>query len=245
MKVNRGTGVDAIGGLSPGGFPNRPGIGGMMPGMPGARKMPGMPRIDNNDNWEAPFTNKPTAVNSKLLTQGCGDVIIGKTSLLLQGSGVGSPGCPSNTTTNIYPIAYSPPTKPITSITPVLLAKKRPSPVAKINPDDFEAFLVGLDMSPHMVEHIVKLLEYLFTRKVLTGSDIGTGCLLYGFQLNEIDIDLPKAPNNFGEIMAKLVLSGCLDFKVVNEVLKKVEDDFIQKDIFDGTIKCISANPSG
>lgn len=54
-------GRNAPGGpLSPGGFPmNRPGTGGMMPGMPGtpgmpgSRKMPGMPGLDN-DNWEVP-----------------------------------------------------------------------------------------------------------------------------------------------------------------------------------------------
>ncbi|KAJ4844059.1 hypothetical protein Tsubulata_029250 [Turnera subulata] len=34
---------------------NRPGAGGMMPGMPRTRRMPGMPCIDN-DNWEAPRT---------------------------------------------------------------------------------------------------------------------------------------------------------------------------------------------
>ena len=40
--------------LSPGAFPmNGPGTGGMMPGMPGARKMPGMPGLDD-DNWEVP-----------------------------------------------------------------------------------------------------------------------------------------------------------------------------------------------
>ncbi|KAF9617309.1 hypothetical protein IFM89_035290 [Coptis chinensis] len=305
MRVTRGTGVGAIGGLSPGGFPNRPGAGGMMPGMPGGRKMPGMPGIDNNENWEvqrggrsnprgdlsamqsagrvqAPFANKPTTVNSKLLPQGSGGVISGRTSLLLQGSGAGSPVRPSNTASTIDPVAYSP-SKPVTSVAPVLPAEKRPALLAKINTDELrkktvsllkeyfgirileealqcveelkapefhqevvkEAFMVGLDMSPPMVEPIVKLLEYLIAKKVLTGSDIGAGCLLYGFQLNEIGIDLPKAPSNFGEIVAKLVLAGCLDFKVVKEVLKKVEDDFIQKDIFDGTIKCISADPSG
>ncbi|KAF9596086.1 hypothetical protein IFM89_007139, partial [Coptis chinensis] len=134
-----------------------------------------------------PFTNKPTAVNSKLLTQGCGGIIIGRTSLLLQGSG---------------------------AVAPLLPAEKRPAPVTKINPDELrkktvsllkkyfgihilyealqcveelkartgwygiphgccklkDAFLVKLDMSPHMVEPIMKLLEYLFTRMVLTGA---------------------------------------------------------------------------
>ncbi|KAF9607219.1 hypothetical protein IFM89_033426 [Coptis chinensis] len=228
-----------------------------MLGMPGARKMPGMPGIDNNDNWEvqrnhsmprgdlsamqsvvcvqAPFTNKPTVVNSKLLTQGCGGIIIGRTSLLLQGSGAGSPGRPSNTATTIDPITYSPPTKPVTSVAPVLSAEKRPAPVAKIIPDELRKKTVSL------------LKEYFGIRILYEALQCveELNATKFHLDLNEIGIDLPKAPNNFGEIMEKLVLSGCLDFKVVKEVLKKVEDDFIQKDIFDGTIECISADPSG
>ncbi|KAF9593045.1 hypothetical protein IFM89_019876 [Coptis chinensis] len=200
MRVNCGNRADAIGGLSPG-VSQPTGVGGLL-------------------------YQQAKTVNSKLLTQGCGGVIIGRTSLLLQGSGAGSPGSPSNIATTIDHVAYSPPTKPVTSVAPLLPAEKRPAPVAKINPDELrkktvsllkkyfgirilyealqcveelkartecygiplgycklkEAFLVELDMSPHMVEPIMKLLEYLFTRMVLTGSDIGTGCLLYGFR---------------------------------------------------------------
>ncbi|KAF9605157.1 hypothetical protein IFM89_014148 [Coptis chinensis] len=179
------------------GFPNRPGAGGIMPGMPRARKMPRMPGIDNNDNWEvqrsrsmprgdlsamqsvvrvqAPFTNKPTAVNSKLLTQGCGGVIIGRTSLLLQGSGAEK----TNLLKKYFGIRIL-----YEALQCVEELKARtecygiPLGCCKLK----EAFLVELDMNPHMVEPIMKLLEYLFTRMVLTGSDIGTGCLLYGFR---------------------------------------------------------------
>jgi translation initiation factor 4G len=38
----------------------------------------------------------------------------------------------------------------------------------------------------------------------------GSGCLVYGSVLIDIGIDLPKAPNNFGEVLA-----GVLDLKVV------------------------------
>ncbi|KAF9619902.1 hypothetical protein IFM89_009684, partial [Coptis chinensis] len=240
IRVNRGTGVDAIGGLSPGGFPNRPGAGGIMPGMPGARKMPRMPGIDNIDNWE-----------------GCGGVIIGRTSLLLQGSGAGSPGRPSNTATTIDPVAYSPPTKHVTSVAPVLPAEKRPAPVAKINPDELRKKTVSLLKEYFgicILYEAIQCVEELKARAECYGIPPGCCKLKEAFlvgldmsphMLNEIGIDLPKAPSNFGEIMAKLVLSGCLDFKVVKEVLKKVEDDFIQNDIFDGTIECISADPSG
>ncbi|KAG1364389.1 hypothetical protein COCNU_11G012160 [Cocos nucifera] len=53
-NMRNGCSGSALGGLSPGAFPiNRPGTGGMMPGMPGTRRMPGMPGLDT-DNWEVP-----------------------------------------------------------------------------------------------------------------------------------------------------------------------------------------------
>ncbi|KAF5206252.1 Eukaryotic translation initiation factor isoform 4g-2, partial [Thalictrum thalictroides] len=108
-----------------------------------------------------------------------------------------------------------------------------------------ESIALGLEESPPMVEPVTKLLEFLFTKNILTTSDIGTGCLLYGSMLDVIAIDLPKAPNNFGEVMAKLVIVGCLDFNVVNKVLKKVEDSIFQRVIFYAIMKIIGVNPSG
>jgi translation initiation factor 4G len=110
-----------------------------------------------------------------------------------------------------------------------------------------EAIYLGLDKSPPCVELVAKLLEYLLDKKVLTPRDIGTGCLLYGSMLADVGIDLPKAPkaNNFGEIIGKLVLAGGLDFKVVNEILKKVEDDRFQKELVEAAIRVVSSTPSG
>ncbi|XP_061353175.1 eukaryotic translation initiation factor-like isoform X2 [Gastrolobium bilobum] len=104
-----------------------------------------------------------------------------------------------------------------------------------------EAISLGLDKSPPCVEPVASLLEYLFVNKILTARDIGTGCLLFGSLLDDIGIDLPKAPNNFGEIIGKLILAGGLDFKVVNEILKKVEDDLFPKEIFETAVRVITS----
>ncbi|PIA28775.1 hypothetical protein AQUCO_06700057v1 [Aquilegia coerulea] len=259
IRVGRGAGAGTAVGISPGGFSNRPGVGGMMHGVPGTRKMPGMPEMDN-DNWEVSSNRnmlkgdlsgniqsvsrlQSPAVNSKLLPQG---------------SATGAPpGHPI-----IDAVAQSrTPTKPI--VIPVLsVAEKRPDPVPKINPDELSRKTVSLrkeyfsvcifDEALHWVEElkapeyhsevvkepVAKLLEFLFTENVLTASDIGTGCL-YGSMLDDIAIDLPKIPNNFNEVMAKLVLVGCLDFNVLNEVLKKVEEFMFQNAIFDAMMKYI------
>ncbi|KAI8023268.1 Eukaryotic translation initiation factor isoform 4G-1 [Camellia lanceoleosa] len=108
-----------------------------------------------------------------------------------------------------------------------------------------EAILLALEKSPPCVEPVVKLLEYLFAKKILTARDIGTGCVLYGSMLYDIGIDLPKAPNNFGEVIGRLVLAVGLDFKVVEAVLKKVEDDMFRKPIFAAAMRIITSSPSG
>ncbi|KAF1867022.1 hypothetical protein Lal_00049449 [Lupinus albus] len=103
-----------------------------------------------------------------------------------------------------------------------------------------EAISLALDKSPPCIEPVANLVEYLFIKKILSGRDIGTGCLLFGSMMDDIGIDLPKAPNNFGEIIGKLILTGGLNFKVVREILKKVEDDRFQKAIFDAAVQVIS-----
>ncbi|KAL6331644.1 hypothetical protein AAG906_011584 [Vitis piasezkii] len=298
----------AQGTMGPGGFPiTRPGSGGMMPGMPGTRKMPGMPGIDN-DNWEVPRTRamprgdgsgvqtrvqqthvqsplmgKSMPLNSRLLPQGSAGFISGRTSALLQGSGP-PPARTANFGLGMEPALQSPvPAKsvPVASIVPA--AEKPVTPAARLNSDDLrrktvslleeyfgvrildealqcveelkspayhpevvkEAISLALEKSPPCVDPVAKLLEFLFSKKVLTTMDIGTGCLMYGSMLDDIGIDLPKAPNSFGEVIGNLVLAGALDFKVVTEIMKKVEDDRFQKMIFDAVMRIVSSSPSG
>ncbi|KAL2227967.1 eukaryotic translation initiation factor-like [Sesamum indicum] len=108
-----------------------------------------------------------------------------------------------------------------------------------------EAISLGLDKSPPCVEPVAKLLEHLFAQKLLSEKDIGTGCLLYAALLEDLAIDLPKAPANFGEIIGKLVLAKGLDFKVVREILEKVGDDYFQNAVFSSAMKIISSAPGG
>ncbi|CAI9754741.1 unnamed protein product [Fraxinus pennsylvanica] len=107
------------------------------------------------------------------------------------------------------------------------------------------AISLGLEKSPPCVEPVTKLLEYSLAKKVLTLKDIATGCLLYSALLDDLTIDLPRAPANFGEIIGGLVLAGVLDFKIVAEILKTVSDDYFQKAVFSSIMKIISSNPTG
>ncbi|KAF8033738.1 hypothetical protein BT93_C0103 [Corymbia citriodora subsp. variegata] len=300
MRNSRGV-AGSPGSTTSGGYPvTRPGAGGMMPGMPGTRKMPGMPGMDN-DNWEFPRTRtmprgdgagmqppgrlqppsvgKSPSLNTRLLPQGSGGPIVGRTSALLQGSGGLRPS-----STEAPPSVPAPaPVKaaPVAQVSPVL--DKPMAPAVKLNKDELsrktkslldeyfsvllleealqcvvelnapayypefvkEAVSLALEKSPPCVEPIGKLLEFLLTKKVISSSDIETGCLLYASMLDDLGIDLPKAPIHFGEIVGKLVLVGGLDFKVIKEILNKVEDDRFQKAILDAVMKIVTSDASG
>ncbi|KAL9242204.1 hypothetical protein vseg_016225 [Gypsophila vaccaria] len=108
-----------------------------------------------------------------------------------------------------------------------------------------EAVNLGLEKNPPLVDPVVKLLDHLHAKNIFTAMDIGTGFLLYGSMIDDIAIDLPKAPNNFGEIIGKLILVGGTTFGVVKEVLKKVEDEMFRKPILDATVKVVGSSLSG
>ncbi|KAL6523417.1 Eukaryotic translation initiation factor isoform 4G-1 [Orobanche gracilis] len=304
IRNNRVMASGAQGSISPSGFPmGRAGFGGMMPGMPGTRKIPGMPGMDN-DSWEvprsrtmprsdalnvqtagrvqSPLIGKPTSLNPRLLPQGSSGGFMGsRTSVLLQGSDAPPPARPANygglASGNLgsqVPGPYKP--APAATIAPVS-EKQSPLASAIVNLDELkrkttslleeyfgvrlldealqcieelkspaynpqvvmEAISLSLEKIPPCVEPVTRLLEYLFVRKVINAKDIETGCFSYAELLDDLSIDLPKAPVNFGEIIGKLVLAGGLDFKRVGEILVKVGDDYYQKAIFMAAMRIV------
>uniref|UniRef100_A0A0D9VI76 Eukaryotic initiation factor iso-4F subunit p82 n=1 Tax=Leersia perrieri TaxID=77586 RepID=A0A0D9VI76_9ORYZ len=279
--------------LSPGAFPmNQPGIGGMMPGMPGARKMPGMPGLDN-DGWEvprsrsmpradpllnhAPLVNKPPPNNFRLLPQGSGAFISGKTSALVGNGGplsrglvvapsqTAGPPKPVNPAPSVDPVIEQPAAAPKSSSTGlqkktisllkeyfhILLLDEAQQCIEELESPDYypevvkEAINLALDKGTNSIDPLLRLLEHLYTKNVFKATDLETGCLLYSSLLDELAIDLPKAPAHFGEIIGRLVLSHCLSIEVVEDTLKKIEDSFFRVEVFEAMMKTIKANPSG
>ncbi|KAL8151632.1 hypothetical protein V2J09_021440 [Rumex salicifolius] len=287
MRNPRGVLSSPQGNISPGGYSGtRPGTGGMMPGMPGNRRMPGMPGMDN-DNWEiarsrsmprgnssanqpggrftTPGMGKPTPLNSKLLPQGSTVLGSGKSSALLQGSGSPSP----RPTTVVEPPKIKPPQEvsvkaPSTNqdelkrktvslleeFFSIVLPDEALQCIEELKSPAFhpevvkEAISLGLEKSPPRVDQVSNLLNHLLTKKLFTVSDIATGCVAYGSLMDDIAIDLPKAPNNFGEIIGRLILGGALSFGVVKEVLSKIEDEFYRKPIFDAAMRIVDSQSS-
>ncbi|KAL4589921.1 hypothetical protein LXL04_002833 [Taraxacum kok-saghyz] len=286
IRNNRALAAGAQGSsLTPGGF-NRPGAGGLMPGTPGmspgARMMPGAPGLEN-DNWEVqrsrnmprgvqqPLLSKTPSPVQRLLPQGSGGFISGKSSALLQGgAGGGAAATP-------VPVSPAKPAPAPAAVAPApALVKARNTDelkrktvslleeyfsvrildealqcVEELKAPEYypefvkEAVSLALEKSAPCVEPLVKLLDHLVSKKVLTRADLTAGCTAYGSLLDDIAIDLPKAPSNFGEIMGHLVVTGGLDFKIVADVLKTMEDDHFQKAVFMGVKRVVGSSANG
>lgn len=222
---------------------------------------------------QSPLLSKPATVSSKLLPQGSGGLISGS-SALVHGSGGAPLSRPLNFGSEMEPAPVKAvPAVPsekqqaelpkmrsddlhrktlslLEEYFSVRLLEEALQCVEELKSPAYhpevvkEAISLALDKSPPCVEPVSNLLEYLFVKKILPAGDIGTGCLLFASVLDDVGIDLPKAPNNFGEIIGKLILAGGLDLKVVREILKKVEDDLFQKAVFDAAVRIISSSSS-
>ncbi|XP_047070639.1 eukaryotic translation initiation factor-like [Lolium rigidum] len=108
-----------------------------------------------------------------------------------------------------------------------------------------EAINLALDKGASFVDPLVRLLEHLHAKKTFKTEDLENGCMLYGALLEDIGIDLPKAPTQFGEVVARLILSCGLRFEAVEGILKTMEDTFFRKDIFSSVTRTLEANPAG
>ena len=104
-----------------------------------------------------------------------------------------------------------------------------------------EAIALALKNSPPCMDAILKLLEFLLNKNVFTVGDIRTSFVLYDSLMDDIGVDLPKAPNNFGEVNGKVVVARGLDFTIIKEILMKVEDEWFQKSIFGAAIGSINS----
>ncbi|PWA54828.1 MIF4G domain-containing protein / MA3 domain-containing protein [Artemisia annua] len=262
----------ATGGTQGGATPvNRPGGGGMMPGLPGTQ-IPGMPVIDNDDSWEvvgrsrsmprgpqSPVPRKTPFANKNFLPQRSNSFNGGRSSAVVQNSaGPATPISPVRAESfgNLTVLTPKPRVKTTDELKKksvslleeyfsVRMLDEALQCVKELNSPEYhsefvkESISLALDKSPPCVEPVSKLLNYLFSKKLVKEADLGNGCISYGSLLDDIAIDLPKAPNNFGEIMGHLLVSGCIDGKVIDEVLQKIEDDYYQKAVSGGVMKIV------
>ncbi|KAK7269315.1 hypothetical protein RIF29_22039 [Crotalaria pallida] len=110
-----------------------------------------------------------------------------------------------------------------------------------------ESIILALNKSPPQVKEAADFVGILITDGILSDWDIKRGCLLFAGSMVDrgTTVDLLEAPSNFGEMIGKLVLAGCLDFNAVREILKKVHSDRFRLVIIENVVKkVVQAEPS-
>jgi translation initiation factor 4G len=110
--------------------------------------------------------------------------------------------------------------------------------VQELKAPDFHPELVqimlslALDRRDQECALMLKLLVYLNTKAVISKQDLRVGVLQIAEQLEDIAMDAPKAPKQFGEMVAGLILAGASEPQLLLEVCSKMEDPSLRKSVF-------------
>ena len=91
---------------------------------------------------------------------------------------------------------------------------------------------------------VKKLFVHLWAEKVLSDKDIKAGMILTSEQLEDVVLDNPSAPKHFGDLIGKLILSDVIEFGFLVDVLKKTEDTFLKRQVYDSALRAVKSGPN-
>ncbi|KAH7281041.1 hypothetical protein KP509_36G027000 [Ceratopteris richardii] len=121
--------------------------------------------------------------------------------------------------------------------------------VRELNASDFHAQLVemgvtmALESTDRARDLIPQLLNFLWSKRTLSQGDIHAGILLVADQLEDLTVDVPLAPKHLGCLIGKACLDGFVDLELLIDILRKVEDSFYRKSVYDEALKTIRVGP--
>jgi len=108
------------------------------------------------------------------------------------------------------------------------------------------ALSLALDRRDRECALVLKLLVHLNAKAVILSQDLRAGVLQIAEQLEDVAMDAPRAPKQFGEMVAGLILAGASELRLLLEVCGKVEDPSLRESVFGfafGNLKLIENEP--
>ncbi|CAK9199011.1 unnamed protein product, partial [Sphagnum troendelagicum] len=108
------------------------------------------------------------------------------------------------------------------------------------------ALFLALDRRDRECALVLKLLVHLNAKAVILSQDLRAGVLQIAEQLEDVAMDAPRAPKQFGEMVAGLILAGASELRLLLEVCGKVEDPSLRESVFGfafGNLKLIENEP--
>lgn len=122
--------------------------------------------------------------------------------------------------------------------------------VEELQSQDFHPQLVQLAVSMFVESQdrdrdlIKKLLEYLWSKKVLSEKDVSTGIMLVAEQLEDLALDIPMAPKHLGDLVGNFLLSEVVNLGLLVDILQKTEDSILKKVVYDAALRAIKSGPN-
>lgn len=106
------------------------------------------------------------------------------------------------------------------------------------------AVLMLLEAQERQRDLVGKLLEFLWSKKVLSTKDVTSGIAMVAEQLEDLVYDVPLAPKYLGNLVGKLLLSEVVDVGLLQEILQKMQETQFKKVVYDAVIGAVKAGPN-
>lgn len=106
------------------------------------------------------------------------------------------------------------------------------------------AVLMLLEAHERQRDLVGKLLEFLWSKKVMSTSEITSGIAMVAEQLEDLVYDAPLAPMLVGNLVGKLLLSEVVSLGLLQEILQKMEEIQPKKVVYDAVMGAVKAGPN-
>eukprot|EP00250_Pteridium_aquilinum_P004367 c14581_g1_i1 orf=369-2852(+) len=104
------------------------------------------------------------------------------------------------------------------------------------------AVLILVEESQERKRDLVgKLLEFLWSKKVLSTKDVTSGIEMVAEQLDDLVYDAPLAPKHLGHLVGKLLLSEVVTIVLLQDILQKMQETQYRKVVYDAVIGAVKA----
>ncbi|MCO5605952.1 hypothetical protein L7F22_060138 [Adiantum nelumboides] len=106
------------------------------------------------------------------------------------------------------------------------------------------AVMLLLEAQDRQRDLVGTLLEFLWSKKVLSTKDIVSGIGMVAEQLEDLAYDVPLAPKHLGSLVGKLLVSEVVTTESLQDVLHKMEEAHHHKAVLEAAKGAVQAGPN-
>lgn len=92
-------------------------------------------------------------------------------------------------------------------------------------------------------ELLIKLLEFLWSKRVVSQGDLRVGIMMVAEQLEDLALDIPMAPKYLGDLIGKASLAGVAELGLLVDIIQRIEDPLLKRTVYDAALMTIKLGP--